>query len=67
MVMELGIILIVLMGWPFAAAEYLGGLLMVIILALLFHLTLGPRLVHMARTTRSAAHWTAWKGTPGWT
>jgi uncharacterized membrane protein YraQ (UPF0718 family) len=49
LVIELGIILIVLMGWQFTLAEYLGGLLMVIFLALLFRLTLTPRLVQMAR------------------
>src|ERR687886_236108 len=48
LVIELGIILIVLMGWQFAAAEFAGGILMVIILALLFRLTLTPRLVRMA-------------------
>src|SRR5579871_525072 len=48
LVIELGIILIVLLGWPFAASEYLGGMLMVIILALLFRLTLTPRLVRLA-------------------
>ena len=49
LVIELGIILVVLMGWPFAAAEFLGGLLMILIIALLFRLTLTPRLVAMAR------------------
>src|SRR5436309_1800711 len=49
LVIELGIILVVLLGWPFAAAEYLGGLVMVVILALLFRLTLTPRLVQLAR------------------
>jgi uncharacterized protein len=49
LVIELGIILIVLMGWPFAAAEYIGGILMVIFLAVLFRLTLTPRLVEVAR------------------
>src|SRR5947209_10055992 len=49
LVIELGIILVVLLGWPFAAAEFTGGILMVILLALLFHLTLTPRLVEMAR------------------
>jgi uncharacterized membrane protein YraQ (UPF0718 family) len=38
----------VLLGWPFAAAEYLGGVLMVVIIAVLFRLTLTPRLVQMA-------------------
>ena len=49
LVIELGIILIVLMGWQFTAAEYLGGLLMVIFLALIFRLTLTSRLVQQAR------------------
>src|SRR5216684_2316943 len=49
LVIELGIILVVLMGWPFAAAEYIGGILMVIVLALLFRLTLTPQLVEAAR------------------
>src|SRR6266567_4167117 len=50
LVIELGIILIVLMGWQFMAAEFVGGILMVIIIALLFRLTLTSRLVQMAKT-----------------
>jgi uncharacterized protein len=49
LVIELGIILVVLMGWPFAAAEYFGGFVMVILLAAMFRLTLTPRLVESAR------------------
>jgi uncharacterized protein len=49
LVIELGIILVVLMGWQFAVAEYLGGLLMVIFLAVILRLTLTPRLVQMAK------------------
>jgi len=49
LVIELGIILVVLLGWQFMAAEYLGGLLMVIFLAIIFRLTLTPRLIQMAR------------------
>src|SRR5438067_10233037 len=40
LVVELGIILVVLMGWQFAAAEFVGGILMVIFIALIFRLTL---------------------------
>ena len=58
LVIELGVILIVLMGWPFAAAEFTGGVVMVVLLALLFRLTLTPRLLVMAR--RQAA-----RGRPG--
>lgn len=49
LVIELGIILIVLMGWQFAAAEFVGGILMVILIALIFRLTLRPRLVQVAK------------------
>jgi len=49
LVIELGVILIVLLGWTFAASEFVGGILMVVIIALLFRLTLTPRLVRMAR------------------
>jgi uncharacterized membrane protein YraQ (UPF0718 family) len=49
LVIELGIILIVLMGWQFAAAEYVGGILMVIFIALIFRLTLTRTLVEQAR------------------
>ena len=50
LVIELGILLTVLMGWQFTAAEFLGGILMVIFLALIFRLTLTPHLVEMAKT-----------------
>src|SRR5205085_10143941 len=49
LVIELGIILFFLMGWQFTAAEYLGGILMVIFIALLFRLTLTPHLVQVAK------------------
>ena len=49
LVIELGVILAVLLGWQFTAAEFTGGILMVILIALIFRLTLTPRLVEMAR------------------
>src|SRR5207249_7963004 len=49
LVIELGIILAVLIGWQFTLAEFLGGPLMVILLALLFRAFLTPRLVDQAR------------------
>src|SRR3989441_11784058 len=45
LVIELGILLAVLMGWQFPAAEFVGGPLMILALALLFRLFLTPRLV----------------------
>lgn len=49
LVIELGIILVVLLGWPFASAEYAGGILMVVFIAIIFRLTLTPKLVEAAR------------------
>src|SRR2546426_6450023 len=49
LVIELGIILALLIGWQFTVAEFAGGILMVVLLASLFRLFLTPRLVEMAR------------------
>jgi uncharacterized membrane protein YraQ (UPF0718 family) len=49
LVIELGIILVVLLGWQFTAAEFAGGILMVIFIALLFRLTLTHSLVEQAK------------------
>jgi uncharacterized protein len=49
LVIELGIILALLMGWQFTAAEFVGGPLMIVVLALLFRLTLRARLLRQAR------------------
>jgi hypothetical protein len=51
LVIELGIILIVLLGWPFMAAEFVGGIIMVVLLALILRVTLTPKLVDLARRT----------------
>ena len=49
LVIELGIILFVILGWQFTAAEYFGGIVMVILIGLIFRMTLTPKLVEMAR------------------
>jgi len=49
LVFELGLILLILLGWPFLGAEFAGGVLMILILALLFRWTLRPQLVDEAR------------------
>src|SRR5207253_7361082 len=49
LVAELTIIIIVLMGWQFALAEFVGGPLMVVIIAVLFRLFLSGKLVREAR------------------
>src|SRR5579859_3477189 len=49
LVFELGMVLLVLLGWQFLAAEFAGGLLMIAILALVFKYTLRARMVEAAR------------------
>ena len=49
LVIELGIILAVLMGWQFTLAEFVGGPLMIVLLAVLFAVFLTPELVASAR------------------
>ena len=49
LVIELGLVLLILLGWQFLAAEFAGGLLMAAILWIVFKLTLRRRLVEEAR------------------
>ncbi|MER7999137.1 permease [Streptomyces sp. NPDC095613] len=49
LVVELGVILALLMGWQFAAAEFAGGAVMIIALAVLFRLFLRGQLLRSAR------------------
>ena len=49
LVAELTIIIIVLMGWQFAAAEFLGGPLMVVLMAVLFRKFLSHKRIAEAR------------------
>jgi uncharacterized membrane protein YraQ (UPF0718 family) len=58
LVFELGLVLLVLLGWQFLAAELAGGLLMVAILVVVFRWTLRARMVEAARRQ-------AEKGLPG--
>src|ERR1700690_2913509 len=48
LVVELGIILALLIGWQFTLAEFIGGPIMIILLALLFRLFLRQRLLDAA-------------------
>src|SRR5438034_429138 len=45
LVIELGIILALLMGWQFTAAEFVGGPIMIVLLAVLYRIFLRKRLV----------------------
>ncbi|MDH6577056.1 permease [Kitasatospora sp. MAP5-34] len=49
LVVELGVILALLMGWQFTAAEFVGGPVMIVVLAVLFRLLLRQRLLDDAR------------------
>ena len=49
LVIELGVILALLMGWQFTLAEFTGGPVMIVLLAVLFRLLLRERLVGEAR------------------
>ncbi|MFJ3217507.1 permease [Kitasatospora sp. NPDC086801] len=49
LVVELGVILALLLGWQFTAAEFVGGPVMILVLALLFRLLLRDRLLREAR------------------
>ena len=49
LVIELGIILALLLGWQFTLAEFIGGPLMIILIAVAFRLFLRQRLVEEAR------------------
>ena len=49
LVFELGLVLLILLGWQFVAAEFAGGLLMAVLLWILFKVTLRQRMVDAAR------------------
>jgi uncharacterized membrane protein YraQ (UPF0718 family) len=50
LVVELGVILAVLIGWQFTAAEFVGGPIMIVLIAVAFRLLLRQRLIDEART-----------------
>jgi hypothetical protein len=49
LVIELGIVMGLLLGWQFVAGEFVGGPLMIVLVAVLFRAFLRPRLVEEAR------------------
>jgi uncharacterized protein len=50
LVVELGVILALVIGWQFTLAEFVGGPIMIVLLAVLFRLFLRQRLLDAART-----------------
>jgi uncharacterized protein len=49
LVVELGIVIALLLGWQFVLGEFVGGPLMIVFIAVLFRLFLTPKLVEGAR------------------
>ena len=49
LVIELGIIMALLLGWQFTAAEFVGGPIMIVVIAVLFRLFLRQRLIEAAK------------------
>jgi uncharacterized protein len=49
LVFELGLVLFILLGWQFLAAEFSGGLVMIVLLALILRFTLRRSMVEQAR------------------
>jgi uncharacterized membrane protein YraQ (UPF0718 family) len=49
LVVELGIIMALLMGWQFTAAEFVGGPIMIVVLAVLFRVFVRSRVIEAAR------------------
>jgi uncharacterized membrane protein YraQ (UPF0718 family) len=49
LVIELGIVLFLIMGWPFMAGEWIGGVVLVIVMSLIVRATYPRRLVEAAR------------------
>ena len=49
LVLELGVLLAVLMGWQFTAAEFIGGPIMIVLLVVLLRRVVTPQLIEEAR------------------
>jgi len=49
LVLELGIVLVVLLGWQFAVAEFVGGPIMIVLLALTGSFVVGRRMANRSR------------------
>jgi uncharacterized membrane protein YraQ (UPF0718 family)/YHS domain-containing protein len=56
LVLELGIVLVVLMGWQFGAAEFVGGPIMITLLALSGSFVIGRHLAARARQRLQSGH-----------
>jgi uncharacterized protein len=72
LVWELGLVLWILIGWQFTLAEFAGGIILIILMALALRLFVSPRLEEAARrhaqqaTARGHVHGAAATGGQGW-
>jgi uncharacterized membrane protein YraQ (UPF0718 family) len=71
LVWELGLVLWVLMGWQFALAEYVGGIILIALMAVLLRRFVSPRLEEQARSHAQQAqdgheHGTTGEDSPSW-
>jgi uncharacterized membrane protein YraQ (UPF0718 family) len=55
LVWELGLVLWVLLGWQFTLAEYIGGIVMIVLMTVLLRAFVSPRLEEQARAHAQAA------------
>ena len=55
LVLELGVILYLLMGWQFMAGEWIGGIVLILVMSFLVKLTYPERLAETARRYKEAA------------
>ncbi len=56
LVVELGVVMLVLLGWQFAAAEFVGGPIMIVLLALAGGVVFTPAILARARQKVGARH-----------
>src|SRR5437870_11819820 len=56
LVIELGIVLVILMGWQFAAAEFIGGPIMILLLVIVGGAVFTRRLTEPARERLASGH-----------
>ena len=67
LVIELGLILALTMGWQFTLAEFIGGPIMIIMVALGFRLWMRGKIVDAAREQAELGRAGSMEGTRRWT
>jgi hypothetical protein len=67
LVIELGIIPALLISWQFTAAEFVGGLIMIVLMAVAFRLFVRTRTITAARAQADKGLAGSMGATPPWT